>query len=98
MVDARVQMNQMRPIGIKYKAQCGEAATTHPLAVDGNLRLRVNVKACHFGNVANTFHVRSIAPSPKDARDLRRRVDIVRGDQRTSCVACERHHLSRDVL
>ena len=41
-------------------------------------------------NVSDSFHVRGVAPCTEDARDLRFRIHVVRGDQCACGVARER--------
>ena len=71
---------------------------THPFAVDGHLRVRVDTKVGDLRNILHTFHIRRITTSAEDASNARLGIHVVGSDQCAGGVTCEGNDLCGDGL
>lgn len=71
---------------------------THPLAVDGHFRIRVQSQILDLSNLTHTLHIRRITSRPENDSDLGTRVDVVGGDEGSGGVVDEGGQLNGDLL
>jgi hypothetical protein len=72
--------------------------STHPLAVDGHLRVGINAQIGDLGDIADALHVGGVAAGTENDCNTRPGVDVGRGDERAGGVVDDSSEADRHAL